>query len=153
MPDCFTLFRYRTGSGIIIFFSPIPDWLSARQSSIQALGFCETCFVYTSVGDLDPDPIGSGPFLSDPNPEILTGSRSDPLYPLTAAKFFFEFFPEIWICFSPMTTKKDCFSTIFEITSLKYFFLCGLIRPSSSGYELNTKILQYIMGNQILFSK
>jgi hypothetical protein len=32
----------------------------------------------------------------------------------------------------PVDTKKDCISTIFEITSLKYFFRCGRIRPSGS---------------------
>jgi hypothetical protein len=34
----------------------------------------------------------------------------------------------------PIDTKKDCIFTIFEITSLKYFFRYGRIRPSG-GYR------------------
>jgi hypothetical protein len=34
----------------------------------------------------------------------------------------------------PIDSKKDCIFTIFEITSLKYFFRYGRIRPSG-GYR------------------
>jgi hypothetical protein len=36
MPDCISLARYRTGSGTISFFIPVPDWLDAGQSGIPA---------------------------------------------------------------------------------------------------------------------